>query len=129
MKIHHFGFLTEDLQKSISDFKKLGYIEEARSNDNDRGVEIVFIKSQSGEMLELITPISTASVVSKIIKNLNNNIYHICYLTSNINNSIKMLEQKGFLLIDAPKPAVLFDKRRVAFMYSKYAGMVELLEE
>ncbi|MBA7536952.1 hypothetical protein ES705_29218 [subsurface metagenome] len=129
MKIHHFGFLTENLQKSIIDFRKLGYTEIKRSSDNNREIEIAFIESVSGEILELIMPISSTSVVSKIIKNFKNNIYHICYLTSNINNSIKRLEQNGFFLIDKPKPAILFDNRNIAFMYSKYAGMVELLEE
>ena len=50
MKIHHFGFLTEDLQKSIYDFQKLGYCEIKKSNDNDRGVEIAFIRSKTGEI-------------------------------------------------------------------------------
>jgi methylmalonyl-CoA/ethylmalonyl-CoA epimerase len=129
MKIHHFGFLTLNIDNSIKYLEKLGYELEKRLVDDERIVELALLRAESGEVLELIMPLQSESVVSKISKKLNNTIYHICYLTTDIEDSINQLEQNGFFLIDKPKPAILFDNRKVAFLQSKYAGMIELLEE
>jgi len=129
MKVHHFGFLTRNIEKSINEFNLLGFVELKRIIDTERKVAISLIKSESNEIFELIEPISGNSIVSNIIEKYNNSIYHVCYLTKDINSTIELLKQNGYILINPPKNAILFDNKKVAFMYSKYAGMIELIEE
>lgn len=128
MKVHHFGFLTDNIQKSVESFSALGFTERSRTLDESRGIEIAFIQSQSGEQIELIMPINDHSVVSKLMGKLKHTIYHTCYETESLDNTIADLRKKGFLLIDPAKPAVAIDGKRVAFLYSKHAGMIELVE-
>lgn len=128
MVIDHFGFLTKDLIRSINSFQTLGYELISRQIDELRQVEIAFVKSESNEIVELIMPVASDSVVHKLIEKYNNTLYHICYKCGNVDNEIERLAKQGFMLIDSPKPAVAFGNRKVAFMYSSFAGMVELYE-
>jgi methylmalonyl-CoA/ethylmalonyl-CoA epimerase len=81
------------------------------------------------QFLEIICPASDDSIVRNLTKKFNNKIYHICYEVDNIEQAIKDLEEKGFVLIDPPRPAIFFDNRRVAFLSSIYCGIVELIEK
>lgn len=129
MKINHFGFLTKNIEKSLNEFKALGYTKYSELiNDNLRGVDILFIKSINGEVIELVSPSFSYSIVSSIVDKQKNMIYHTCYETNDINEKIKELSNKGFILIDSPKPAIAFEGKLVAFMLSKNSGMIELLE-
>jgi methylmalonyl-CoA/ethylmalonyl-CoA epimerase len=127
MKIHHFGFLSEDIDKTVQEFINLGYKENHRVFDSERQVSIVFVESESGELIEIIEGNNENSVVKNLNK-FKNNIYHICYQTENIEKEAKKLTEKGFILIDSPKPADAFDEKMVAFLYSKYVGLIELKE-
>jgi methylmalonyl-CoA/ethylmalonyl-CoA epimerase len=129
MQILHFGFLTTDIDKSLAAFSALGYKETKRIKDHDRKIDIAFIRAASGEIIELVQPLSTDSVVSNITKHYKNDIYHICYATDNMDEDLKKLADNGFLIIDAPKPAVAFNEKKAAFLYSKFAGMLELVEK
>ena len=130
MKIHHFAFLTKDIEKSINDFCRLGF-ERSSSliSDDLRGIDIVFLKAGSGEVIELVCPNREGSAVNEIIKKQQNSLYHICYKTEDIEVTISELVENGFVLIDAPKPAVAFNGAKVAFLISRYSGIAELVEE
>ena len=54
--------------------------------------------------------------------------YHICYTTSDIEATLSQAAALGAIRISEPKPAVLFQGRRVAFVYTPL-GLVEFLEE
>lgn len=129
MKVEHYGFLTVNMMKSVSQFKELGY-EQSTSliYDDYRKINIIFMENQYSK-IELVEAVGNDSIVSSIINTKKNMIYHTCYVCSDINQSIEQLENKGFILISQPAPAIAFDGRLVAFMMSKYAGMIELLEE
>jgi methylmalonyl-CoA/ethylmalonyl-CoA epimerase len=130
MKIHHFGYLTTSIKNSVKEFSLLGYIAiDKLYFDTLRGIKIQFIRSESGELIELIESNSDVSVVQTLLSNSENKIYHICYNTSDIEKSINDLEKKGFLLISPPQPAVALKNKNVAFLLSKNAGIIELYED
>lgn len=130
MKVHHYGFLTKDIDKSIEKFICLGYKQiSERINDKDRGIDILFLESNNNQVIELVSPNSENSVVDNLIKTQNNSVYHICYITKNIEQTINALTNEQFILIDSPKKAVAFNGKKVAFMMSKFTGIIELLEE
>ena len=129
MRINHFGFLSSDLDKGASYFEGLGFsLISDVIKDQLRGVDILFLRSASGETIELVAPFREGSVVDGLRKKFDNSLYHICFETEDIHQKIAQLEGDGFLLIDTPKAAVAFDDRLVCFMYSKFSGIIELLE-
>ena len=130
MKIHHFGYLTTSIENSVKQFSRLGYITfDKLYLDQTRGIKIQFIRSSSGELLELIEPYSETSVVKGIMSSSKNKIYHICYYTADIEQSVDCLEEQGFMLISSPQPSIALNNSNVAFLLSKHAGMIELYED
>ena len=130
MKIHHFGYLTKSIEDSVKEFLRLGYVTYDRLYlDQARGIKIQFIRSASGELLELIEPTSETSVVKGVMSSSNNKIYHICYYTADIEQTVDSLKEQGFMLISPPQPAIALNNRNVAFLLSKHAGIIELYED
>lgn len=130
MKIHHFGFLAKDLKKTVDNFILLGHkpVNDI-IRDFDRGVDIIFLTSNDNMLIEIVSPYTKNSVVSGLIKNNNNKLYHIAYLVDGIDEDICALQHKGFILIDPPKPAIAFGGKKVAFLISSHTGIIELIEK
>ena len=63
------------------------------------------------------------------MKKYKNSPYHICYETVDLDASAAELTADGFLAIDTPTPAPALGGRRVVFLTSASAGMIELLEK
>ena len=69
MKPHHIGYLVKNMEKSMNQFRALGY--ELCSDvvyDKYRDIDICFMKN-NGYVVELIVPKSEVSVVAKLQKN------------------------------------------------------------
>jgi methylmalonyl-CoA/ethylmalonyl-CoA epimerase len=69
----------------------------------------------------LISGKQTENLVKK-----NVTYYHICFEVDDIDSEIERLINLNAFLISPPKPAILFDYRKVAFLKVSY-GIIELL--
>ncbi len=128
MKINHFGYAVNNIQKSIGDFKLLGYsIEEIEYKDNDRQVKIRFIE-KDGIKLELIEPMNDKSPVYDLLKKNGSIIYHICYETENFDKDIRTLIENKFVIVEKPKKAIALGGKKVTFLYKKNMGLIEVVE-
>lgn len=132
MKIHHIGYAIVDINKSIREFSKLGYnlIGEV-VNDEERNILIQFMEN-GGYVIELIAKDikSKYSPIDEILrKNKGANPYHFCYVTENIVEKITELSQNGFILIEKEKESKAIQFKKVAFLYSKAIGIIELVEK
>ena len=126
--VHHVGYLVKRLEKAREGFFVLGYESEGEAvYDPYRDVDIQFLK-KDGYRVELVSPRSEASVVAKLMKTCKNAPYHICYEAEDFSAELERLEGSGFLRIDEPAPAPALGGRRVCFLMSAQAGMIELLE-
>ena len=109
MKLHHYGFLTDDMSKCIAAYELLGYRKISSYFDEIRMIDIVFLQNgNDSALLELVSPKSENSVVFKMLNKHRNSLYHSCYEVENLDAAIEKLCDKAFLLIDAPKPAIAF---------------------
>ena len=129
MKLHHYGFLTDDMAKCIAAYELLGYRKISSYFDEIRMIDIVFLQNgNDSALLELVSPTSETSVVFKMLNKHRNSLYHSCYEVKNLDSEIEKLCDKAFLLIDSAKPAIAFENRKVAFLFSQFTGIIELLE-
>ena len=127
------GVAVADIKKSIIGFRGLGWKWDGEIiDDSSRGVTLAFLRRyDSDEMIELVSPVNEKSPVSHTLNTMKNvaTPYHICYEVDDIEKTVEILKGRKYTLTDKPKPAVAFDGRRVAFMLSREAGLIELLEE
>ena len=129
MKIHHIGYLVKNIEKAQSQFKYLGYAASGETlYDDIRKANILFM--QNGDyVIELVSPASDSSVVANLIKKHKNMPYHMCYESSDFDRDLDGLSNNGFTIFGEPSPAPAIQGRRVAFLISPSAGMIELLED
>ena len=125
MKFHHIGIVCNDINSEIKKLKKIHSISKVSDIifDENQKVNICMITLSSGFNIELVS----GNTVKKFVKSIATP-YHICYTCSHIEDEIKRMLSNGGVLVSKPKPAKLFDNRKVAFLFVSY-GLIELLEE
>jgi len=123
MKFHHVGIACKNIDEEIVNISKIHQIIEQSLKvfDKEQNAELVLLTMADGTKLELI---SGKQVETFLKKNIT--YYHLCFEADDINIEITRLVNEGAFLISAPKPAVLFNNREVAFLNVSY-GMIELL--
>lgn len=124
-KIHHIGIACQDINRSIDDFKKYHNVvwQSNIVEDTYQNAQLCLLKTDMGLDYEFISGTQVERMVKKGIS-----YYHICYEVTSLEESISELILKEAIMVSEPKPALLFDNRRVAFLYLPY-GLVELVEE
>lgn len=128
MKIHHLGFLCADLEESVLGFARLGMMEILRVRDQVRDVDLIFMSTSEGELVELVSPVTKDAPTSKLPKLFYNSVYHICYISRELEKDIARLENDGFIIVSPPSESVAFNNNRVVFLYGKHSGLIELVE-
>ncbi|WP_407404328.1 VOC family protein [Chryseobacterium sp.] len=129
MRVHHYGFATKSIEKSLKPFLSLGYsISSDKIFDPLQGVNLLFLKNENDHLIELVEPAQIDNPISKILSKLGSSLYHICYEVDSFDKVIEELKKQRFVQITAPTPAVAFQGRRVCFLYNPAMGLIELLE-
>ena len=127
MKIHHIGYAVHNIDKSLKEFKKMGYEEEGELiKDEKRNVLIKFIKNNSYR-LELIAPYNKTSPIDSVLKKIGPTLYHICYEVDDIDFEIERLREEKWVVIQKPLYAPALGSK-CAFLYNKEIGVVEFVK-
>ncbi|WP_276929320.1 VOC family protein [Herbinix luporum] len=128
MKIHHIGYLVEDINTATEEFQELGYtLKNQVIYDNTRKIYISFL-TNNNYLIELIQPTEESPGLSKMLKKNGSMPYHICYETDNLENSIQSLQKKGYFLIQPCAIAPALNNKKVAFLMNTSVGIIELVE-
>ena len=130
MKIDHIGYAVKDIEKAKKQLAALGYAFEETIEDADRNVYLAFGELDSYRV-ELVAPLNKeleSPVDSVLVKN-GPTPYHICYISDNLDTDIETLQKNRFKITIPPAPAVAFNGKRVVFLYSLSAGLIEVVEE
>lgn len=128
MKIHHIGYAVSDIAISAEKFGKLGYKYYSDIvEDSERSVFIQFME-KDGYLIELIAPLNDKSHICTILKKIGRGPYHFCYEVQYIDAEIKNLLKSGYVLIEKPNEAVAIANKKVAFLFNKDIGIIELIE-
>jgi methylmalonyl-CoA/ethylmalonyl-CoA epimerase len=82
----------------------------------------------AGQVLfELVEPASPDSPVSRFLEK-GGGLHHLCYEVDDLPAQIQWMKSQRALLISSPKPAVAFGGRRIAWMRTPDALLIEYLE-
>ena len=124
MKVHHIGIACQDIEQAIEDFKKYHNIiwNSDIVTDDLQNAKLCMVKTDLGLDFEFISGDQVARLIKKGIS-----YYHICYEVESLESTIEDYLSKGAIMISEPKPAILFDNKRVSFLYLPY-GLIELVE-
>jgi methylmalonyl-CoA/ethylmalonyl-CoA epimerase len=118
------GIACSDISETLQEIRRLFVVTGATAiiHDPEQNANLCMLYLESGPPLELIEGIAVANIVKKGL-----HLYHTCWEVDDIDAAISVMCCAGCRLISPPKKAVLFNYRRVAFLYSGL-GLIEIIE-
>ena len=128
LSFHHIGIACRDITKSMTFYTAMGYQASPVIDDPIQHVRVCFLEKDGAPRLELLEPLDEQSPVARTLATAGVSPYHLCYEVSDIMAAIEYLRGQRFLLVSGPVPACAMGDKRIAFMYQKHTGLVELVE-
>jgi methylmalonyl-CoA/ethylmalonyl-CoA epimerase len=123
-KLHHIGIACKDINEEIEQIRKIHTVVDVSPivSDANQRAELCIVKTAEGISIELIAGEQVQNIVKKRMT-----YYHLCFETENIEGEIQRLQELGGFVVSEPKPAILFNNKKVAFVQVSY-GLIELVE-
>lgn len=131
MEIDHIGFVVKNIDEAIKYFTNIyGYsLRNQTIYDETQRVKLAMLRTPNEYHVELIEPINANSPSYDFMLK-GGGLHHFCYITNNIEKTIKILKTKNHILIQRPVMAPLLENRKMAFLFSKtYRHIIELVEK
>lgn len=128
LSFHHIGIACRDISKSMAFYVAMGYQPSPVIDDPLQHVRVCFMDKPDSPRIELLEPLDDQSPVIRTLENSGVTPYHICYEVEDIEEAIASLRKQRFLLVNGPVPACAMSDRRVAFLFQKHTGLIELVE-
>ncbi|ABM03430.1 methylmalonyl-CoA epimerase [Psychromonas ingrahamii 37] len=124
MNLHHLGIATDDINRTLKYVNNIYNISNVTDIIYDELQEayLCMVTLNDNNKIELVSGKQVSIYVKKNIQ-----LYHTCWEVDDINKAIDVHLDCGAILVSEPKKAVLFNDRKVAFLYSEL-GLIELLE-
>ena len=130
-RIDHIGVAVPDIEQALAQYADaFGYqLLRGPYDDPQQQARVAFIGHvASGDPpLELVAPLGPGSQVERVLAK-GMSLYHICYEVPDVAGAIDQLRQSGCLLISGPTPAVAYDGRPIAWLYTPNRQLTELVE-
>jgi len=118
-KLHHLGIAVRSIEEVSPSSETI--------TDPIQKVTVAFVRV-NGITFELIEPCGDHSPITRSLEN-GVKLLHVCYSVPDLEMVIKACRKHGFHCIERPVPAVAFDDRKIAWVYSSQYGLFELLED
>ena len=115
---HHIGYAVTSIEKTMYYYIDGGY-----------SCSSVILTKEGEPMIELLEPVDENSPINKNLEKNGVCPYHCCYSVENIEDAIARLRKMRFMVVSYPAEAVALNNHRVAFLYNKDIGLIELLEQ
>jgi methylmalonyl-CoA/ethylmalonyl-CoA epimerase len=130
-RLEHIGVAVSDIERAISQYADtFGYkLLRGPYDDPQQQARVAFIglEATGDTQLELIAPLAPGSQVERVLSK-GQSLYHVCYEVPEINAAIAHLRAQKCILISGPTPAVAYDGRPIAWLYTPTKQLTELVE-
>ncbi len=128
----HLGVAVESLERAIPVYRDLfGYqLVSGPYDDPLQKVSVCFLGREApGDIvIELVAPLGDDSPIRSMLAK-GGSAYHVCYEVPDIENTLAELRAKGCIIVSKPVPAVAFNQRRIAWLYTPTRQLIEALEK
>jgi methylmalonyl-CoA/ethylmalonyl-CoA epimerase len=129
--LHHVGYVIDDIEQIIGGFAASieadwdGQI----IQDPLQGAFVAFLRSRTAghPLVELVAPAGENSPVTKFLSN-GGGLHHLCYEVDSLDAQLAAAKMLGSIVVRKPMPAVAFNGRRIAWVYTPYKLLIEYLE-
>ena len=131
-RLLHVGVAVPSLDPATESLSALfGYrVVSGPFDDPIQKVKVNFLAKSGHDVaeIELIAPISEDSPVQSMLSKGAGGAYHLCFETSDIEAALSHAKGNGCIVVSGPVPAVAFQGRRIAWIYTRSRQLFELVE-
>jgi methylmalonyl-CoA/ethylmalonyl-CoA epimerase len=131
-KLLHVGVAVPSLDPTTESLSALfGYrVVSGPFDDPIQKVRVNFLAKSDADVaeIELIAPISNDSPIRSMLAKGGGGAYHFCFETSDIEGALVHAKNNGCIVVSPPVPAVAFEGRRIAWIYTPARQLFELVE-
>ena len=131
-KLLHVGVAVPSLDSTTELLSSLfGYkVVSGPFDDPIQKVTVNFLAKSGNDPaeIELIAPLTDDSPIRSILAKDRGAAYHLCFETSDIDRALIHAQNNGCIVVSAPVPAVAFQGRRIAWIYTRSRQLFELVE-
>jgi FkbH-like protein len=131
MRFDHMGVAVADIDKAVPLYERLfGYrVLSGPFDDPAQQARVIFLGSgKPGDfVVELIAPLNDASHVARVVAK-GAGAYHVCYEVESVEKTLAEMRGQGCMVVSGPTPAVAYQGRPIAWVYTPARALVELVE-
>ena len=131
LSFHHVGFVVADLAASAAGFVRSldAFWDGQIFEDPNQRVRVTFLStSPDAPQIELVEPVGPNSPVQRFCQEKGGGLHHLCFEVDRIEDQLKLMKERSAMIVSRPKPAVAFNGRRIAWVYTAEKLLVEFLE-
>jgi methylmalonyl-CoA/ethylmalonyl-CoA epimerase len=132
-KLLHVGVAVPSLDPAAESLAKLfGYkVVSGPFDDPIQKVAVNFLTTSDDDdhtEVELIAPLGEDSPIRSMLAKGGGGAYHLCFETNDLEAALSHAKNNGCILVSGPVPAVAFQNRRIAWIYTRSRQLFELVE-
>ena len=126
----HLGLAVRTPDHALKFLLAGGYSASSPIYDSEQNVNLILCSSSEMPNVEIIFPGEGEGPVDNILSKGDARLYHMCYRAEDPQASVECMSSQGLRVICLvePKPAVLFNGRKVSFYNVRGFGIIELIE-
>jgi len=128
---HHIGFVVASINNSVE-----GFLQSLQAewdgiifHDPNQEVSVTFLRGKypGNPVVELVEPAGEKSPVIPFLKR-GGGLHHLCYEIDDLEEQLRLSRTQGGIVVRNPLPAVAFEGRRIAWVYTRNKLLIEYLE-
>lgn len=131
-KLRHVGVAVPALGPATESLQTLfGYkVVSGPFDDPIQKVSVNFLAQGVADAaeIELIAPLTEDSPIRAMLQKNGGGAYHLCFETSDLEGALDHAKRHGCVVVSQPAPAVAFEGRRIAWIYTRAKQLFELVE-
>lgn len=131
-KLLHVGVAVSSLEPTAELLSTLfGYkVVSGPFDDPIQKVAVSFLATSGKDVaeIELIAPISEDSPIRSMLAKGGGAAYHLCFETNDLEGALAHARNHDCIVIASPVPAVAYQGRRIAWIYTPLRQLFELVE-
>ncbi len=131
-KLRHVGVAVPSLGPATETLSALfGYrVVSGPFDDPIQKVSVNFLTQSDGDAaeIELIAPLTDDSPIKSVLAKGGGSAYHLCFETSDIEQALVHATNNGCIIVSPAVPAVAFNGRKIAWIYTRSRQLFELVE-
>ena len=131
-KLRHVGIAVPSLGPATEALADLfGYrVVSGPFDDPIQKVSVNFLTQSDQDVaeIELIAPLSDDSPIASMLRKSGGGAYHLCFETTDIEQALVHAKNNGCVIVSPAVPAVAFNGRRIAWIYTRSRQLFELVE-